>query len=541
MPQVPLAALEAVLLDAAPVCVLVGPEHVVERMNERFRRAFAGRNLEGQPFRAAFPDLADGEVYWVLDDVYRSGQANVASEVPGAGAGGASFYNFLLQPVRGAGDAVEAVVAVGIDVTAQVESRRRIEALERRSAFLAEASATLASSLEPGETLATVAHLAVHHFADWCAVDLVGGDLGAGTVAAADPDLEPVLAELQDRYPPALGALSLAGRALGGDACLLDERPFAVARDERHGKLLARIAPSSALAAPLKARGVTLGVITLAWMRDGERYTAEDLSLAEEFARHAAIAVDNGRLFREAQASIQVREDFLGIAGHELKTPLTALKLQLQSLERAASRSQPPRLDQMSDRLARMGQQIQRLERLMSELLDVSLVTAGRLILRREEVDLGRIVTDLISRQQENVAESGSEVTVDVPEPVVGAFDPARTEQVVLNLFTNALKYGRAQPVVVSLRKVGDHARLTVRDHGIGIPPEARAKIFGRFERAVSTRHYGGFGLGLWIAKQIVEAAGGRIWFESKTGEGTSFEVELPLNAPASASSPIST
>jgi len=369
----------------------------------------------------------------------------------------------------------------------------------------------------------------------------VGGDLGAGTVAAADPDLEPVLAELQDRYPPALGALSLAGRALGGDACLLDERPFAVARDERHGKLLARIAPSSALAAPLKARGVTLGVITLAWMRDGERYTAEDLSLAEEFARHAAIAVDNGRLFREAQASIQVREDFLGIAGHELKTPLTALKLQLQSLERAASRSQPPRLDQMSDRLARMGQQIQRLERLMSELLDVSLVTAGRLILRREEVDLGRIVTDLISRQQENVAESGSEVTVDVPEPVVGAFDPARTEQVVLNLFTNALKYGRAQPVVVSLRKVGDHARLTVRDHGIGIPPEARAKIFGRFERAVSTRHYGGFGLGLWIAKQIVEAAGGRIWFESKTGEGTSFEVELPLNAPASASSPIST
>ena len=539
MQPIPATALEAIVLDAAPVCVLVGPDHVFERLNDRFRHAFPGRDLEGRRFREAFPDLADGEVFWILDDVWRSGQAAVAAEVRGVDRQREAFYSFLLQPVRDAGGATLAVVAVGIDVTAQVESRRRVEALERRSAFLAEASATLASSLEPAETLATVAHLAVHHFADWCAVDLAGGDLGAGAVAAADPDLEPVLAELQDRYPPRPGSGSLAERALAGEALLLGEDElFAVGLDEQHARLLGRILPASALAVPLRARGQTLGVLTLAWVRRGQKYTAEDLGLAEEFARHAAIAVDNARLYREAQASIQVREDFLGIAGHELKTPLTALKLQLQSLERAANRAAPPRLDQVSDRLTRMGHQIQRLEKLMSDLLDVSLVTAGRLNLTREETDLRRVVVEVVRRQDENVVESGSPVTVDAPEPVVGWLDPARVDQVVQNLFTNALKYGRGKPIVITLHKLGDRARLTLRDHGIGIAPEAQGRIFGRFERAVSNRHYGGFGLGLWIVRQIVDASGGRIWFESATGEGTTFYVELPLNLPAAASSP---
>ena len=536
----PKTAIEAILLDAAPVCVLVGPSHVFERLNERFRRAFPGRTLEGTPFRDAFRELGDGEVFFILDDVFRSGQAAIANELPGVDQGRDAYYNFLLQPVRGDGGGIEAIVAVGIDVTAQVENRRRIEALERRSAFLAESSATLASSLEPAETLATVAHLAVHHFADWCSVDLAGGDLGAGTVAAADPDLEPVLAEIQARYPPAPGIGSLAERALADQAVLLkDGEAFASARDERHARLLAHVRPVSALAVPLRARGQTLGVMTLAWVRPGQKYRPEDLALAEEFARHAAFAVDNARLYREAQAAIQIREDFLGIAGHELKTPLTALKLQLQTLERAANRAAPPRLDHMSDRLARMGQQIQRLERLMSDLLDVSVVSAGRLTLTREETDLRRIVNDVIARQQENLTETGSTITVVAPEPIVGWFDPARTEQVVSNLLTNAIKYGRGNPITVHVRKLNDHARLTIRDHGIGIAPEARGRIFGRFERAVSNRHYGGFGLGLWIVRQIVDASGGRIWFDSAPGEGSTFDVELPLSPEGASSVPL--
>jgi signal transduction histidine kinase len=228
---------------------------------------------------------------------------------------------------------------------------------------------------------------------------------------------------------------------------------------------------------------------------------------------------------------VQVREDFLGIAGHELKTPLTALKLQLQSLERAASRPSPPRLDHVGDRLARMGQQVQRLERLMSDLLDMSMVTAGRLTLTRDEADLRRIILDVVARQQENILESGSHVSVEAAQSVVGLFDSARLDQVVLNLLSNAIKYGRGQPIDIELRELDGLALLSVRDHGIGIAPDAHGRIFGRFERAVSNRHYGGFGL--WIARQIVDASGGRIWFESALGQGTTFWVELPLR-PAS-------
>jgi signal transduction histidine kinase len=527
------SALEELLGEAAPVCLLVGPEHRLERVNQRFRRAFPERGLDGAPFATAFPDLVGGEVPYLLDDVLRTGQPAVAVEVPGRDGGRPAWWNFLLLPVRGADGPPTALLGIGVDVTAQVESRQRIEALERRSAFLAEASATLGTSLELGDTLVTVAHLAMHHAADWCAVELAAG-LGPGAVAAADPELEPALTELVASYPARREPASLAGRALTGQALVLGpNEPFAPARDARHERLLAHVAPSAALAVPLRARGQTLGVMTLAHTRPGARYGASDLALAEELGRDAAVAVDNARLYREAQAAVQVREDFLGIAGHELKTPLTALKLQLQSLQRAAAKPTPPRLDQLHDRLGRMGQQILRLERLMNDLLDVSLVTAGRLRLQPEEVDLRAIVLDVVARQSENLAESGSTVSVDAPAPVSAWVDPGRFEQVVLNLFTNAVKYGRGRPIEVTLAREGAHARLAVRDQGIGIAPEAQSRIFGRFERAVSNRHYGGLGLGLWIVRQIVDASGGQIRFTSTEGEGSTFEVELPLNAPA--------
>jgi len=448
-----------------------------------------------------------------------------------------AFISFMIQPLRDDDGRVAGLLAVGTDVSAQVAARRRVEALERRSAFLAEASATLASSLEPAETLATVAHLAVHHFADWCSVDLiaVGDDkLGPGTVAAADPDIEDVLAEVQARFPPRPGLDDLAGRALSlGQPVLCADTttdPFAVARDARHALLLARLAPRSALAVPLRARGQTLGVMTLAWSKTVRQYTAEDVALADEFARHAAVAVDNARLYREAQAGIRVREEFLSVAGHELKTPLTALKLNLQGLTLRARRQPATKLADIDDRVTKMGWQLLRLERLMNELLDVSRVTAGRLVLEPERIDLRDLVQDVITRAEDDLAEVGSTVTYVAPDPVVGMWDPARLDQVATNLVANAIKYGLGRAIEVSVVAVGDRVRLEVSDHGIGIPPEKQDRIFGRFERAVSDRHYSGFGLGLWIVRQIVEASGGTIRFDSAVDRGTTFTVELPLN-----------
>ena len=533
-----------ILFRALPVCVLSGPSHVFTLANAPYERLFPGRSLLGQRFSEIFPELATSEVSWILDDVFASGEPANAGEIPASrhlrdGSEREAFISFLIEPLRAPDGTITGLILVGTDVSAQVAARRRVEALERRSAFLAEASATFASSLEPGETLATVAHLAVHHFADWCSVDLLASvdeGLLAGTVAAADPDLEDVLAEMQARYPLRAGPDDLPGRALllGQPVLCTDcgTDPFASPRDLRHHQLLSRLAPRSALSVPLRARGQTLGVMTLAWARSDRRYNAEDVALADEFARHAAIAVDNARLYREAQAGIRVREEFLSIAGHELKTPLTALKLNLQGLERAARRDPPPALPQVADRLSKMTWQLARLERLMNELLDVSRVTAGRLNLEPERVDLRALVREVVERAEEDLAESGSVLSVDAPDPVVGQWDPARLDQVVTNLVANAIKYGLGRAIDVTLTADAEEARLTVRDRGIGIPPEQQGRIFGRFERAVSDRHYGGFGLGLWIVRQIVEASGGSVRFESPPETGSTFVVEIPLQGP---------
>jgi signal transduction histidine kinase len=371
-------------------------------------------------------------------------------------------------------------------------------------------------------------------------VELLGegadGELGPGTVAAADPAIEPVLAELLSRYPLRAGTGDLAGRALllGQPVLCVDcgRDVFVTPRDERHGQLMARLSPRSAVAVPLRARGQTMGVMTLVWATTDLRYGSEDVNLADEFARHAAVAVDNARLYREAQAGIRVREEFLSIAGHELKTPLTALKLNLQSLERAARKRPPPTLTEVSHRITRMTWQMARLERLMNELLDVSRVTAGRLSLAPERMDLRELVREVLERARDDVAEAGSPIHLHAPEPVIGSWDLTRLDQVVTNLLSNAIKYGLGRPIDVTLESDTALARLTVRDQGIGIAPDHRERIFGRFERAVSDRHYGGFGLGLWIVRQIVEASGGTVRFESEPDRGTLFVVELPLGPP---------
>ncbi len=536
--------LNGLLLESLPVCVLVGAEHIVALANDACQRLFPDRPLLGREFRDVFPELGESEVLWMLDDVYQSGEPATAGELraqePRRGVPRDVYLSLRAQPVRGPDGEIQGLLCVLTDVTPQVAARRRVEALERRSAFLAVASATLASSLEATETLATVAHLAVHHFADWCCVALVGaaaeGELGTGTVAASDPITERLVAEMQRNYPPEPGDTSLAGRALAiGEPLLMSDcrnanPPFALPLDERHVEILEGLAPRSAMAVPLRARGQALGVMTLAWVKPGRPYTPEDLALADEFGRHAAFAVDNARLYHAAQAGIRAREEFLSIAGHELKTPLTALKLNLQGLERAWHRKPPPAPEALVDRLGKMGRQVARLERLVNELLDVSRVTAGRLVLEPERLDLREVVRDVATRAEDDLAECGSQLTIEGPEPVEGVWDPTRIDQVVTNLVSNAIKYGQGRAIEVTVERDGRIARLRVRDHGIGIPRDKQPYIFERFERAVSDRHYGGFGLGLWIVRRIVEASGGAIRCEPPDTQGSCFVVELPLS-----------
>lgn len=238
---------------------------------------------------------------------------------------------------------------------------------------------------------------------------------------------------------------------------------------------------------------------------------------------------------RELTQALQTRDEFLSIASHELKTPITPLKLQLQSLARNIERSGEECVQ--SDRLLRVtricNSQINRLSRLVDDLLDVSRIRAGKLMIQPQETDLSGLVQACLTRHSEEAAASGCELRLEVEPGVKGEWDPGRIEQVILNLVTNAIKYAPGSPIEVRLQRDDSVARLTVRDFGKGIPESEQKRVFERFERAQSPSSVGGLGLGLYIARRIVEAHDGSIRTESPPDGGAAFVVELPLG-PAS-------
>ncbi|MFY3743983.1 ATP-binding protein [Anaeromyxobacter sp. Red801] len=234
---------------------------------------------------------------------------------------------------------------------------------------------------------------------------------------------------------------------------------------------------------------------------------------------------------RHKSEAIAARDVFLSVASHELKTPVTAALLQAQQALRSLDRD-PPDAGRARGQVAAAAGSVERLGRLVEALLDVSRLATGRTALERRRYDLSDAVRQAAARLAEPAARAGSALELEVEPDVACEGDRLRIEQVLTNLASNALKYGAGRPVTIALRREGGRAVLRVRDRGIGIPPADLERIFGRFERAHEARHYGGLGLGLWIAREIVEASGGTICAESAPGEGATFTVSLPLPRP---------
>ncbi|WP_437735573.1 sensor histidine kinase [Sorangium sp. So ce1335] len=286
----------------------------------------------------------------------------------------------------------------------------------------------------------------------------------------------------------------------------------------------------SVLALPLHRKDARLGVVYLENALATRAFSRDRVHVLELLSGQIAIALENARLYREAQRAIRVRDDFLSVASHELKTPVTSLRLGLQSLLRRADH--PPE-EHLARALHRMDRQVQRLVRLMDDLLDVTQLHTGRLELHVEPVDLAEAVDDVVERLGARIAQSGSSVSVRAEPLIVGSWDRSRLEQVISNLLDNALKFGAGAPIEVTVARRDGTAELVVQDHGIGIPTERLAQVFERFERAVSSRHFGGLGLGLHVVKSIVEALGGAVRADSRPGEGARITVELPCDMPA--------
>jgi signal transduction histidine kinase len=236
----------------------------------------------------------------------------------------------------------------------------------------------------------------------------------------------------------------------------------------------------------------------------------------------------------ELNRAIEARDRFISVASHELKTPLTALILSVHQLGRLAKHPESTPGERLGILHHAIDRQASRLTMLIDRLLDVSRLTSGHLDLTLTDVELTAVVEDVVEQFEPVLERVGSRLTVDTnARPVVGRWDRMRLEQVAANLVDNAIKYGAGKPIHVAVRRSGDQAELVVQDEGVGVPAGAQERIFGRFERAVADKGISGFGIGLWITREIVSALGGSVSVSSAEGGGSTFTVALPVRGPA--------
>jgi signal transduction histidine kinase len=234
----------------------------------------------------------------------------------------------------------------------------------------------------------------------------------------------------------------------------------------------------------------------------------------------------------ERRAAIGARDEFISIASHELKTPLTALKLRLGSAMRVGERLSPSedgQIEKLTRALAASDATADRLGGLIDDLLDVSRLSAGRFVLRLEQIEIGDLLGEVVGRLRDQAAEVGSTIELGVPAPIRGTWDRSRIEQVVTNLLSNAIKYGMGKPIALTAVKIGERLQVRVKDGGMGIGRADHSRIFQAFERLATAQRVGGLGLGLYIGRQIAVAHGGTLTVDSDSLQGAVFTLDLPI------------
>ena len=420
---------------------------------------------------------------------------------------------------------------------AAAEEARRVaaELAQRRTAFLAEASRVLDASFDYQTTLSNLARLAVPEFADYCIVDIAAED-GSGLqrigAAHADPEKEPMLRELTGLWNrEGVERLYHFGSATARESVLLPVIPHEMIRQsivsDEHMRIATPLWPRSMVAVPLVVGDRVLGVLGLYWSETERQYGAEDLELIEELARRASLAVDNARLFHEAQQATRARDEMLSVVAHDLRNPLNTIAMGASMLLDMLPPS-PPLLRNHAQIVRRAAD---RMNRLIQDLLEIRRMESGQLVIDPHVTELASLIEEAMEMLHPLATAASLELrhqlAADLPRVKA---DGGRVLQVLSNLVGNAIKFTPGGGhITITAAPLGQEVRLEIADTGPGIPADQLPHIFGRFWQARRGDRRG-IGLGLAIAKGIVEAHGGRIWVESKVGEGSRFYFTLPVS-----------
>jgi signal transduction histidine kinase len=421
------------------------------------------------------------------------------------------------------------VVAQILATKLEACARNRAENREQQAILLSDVTAALAETLDAKEAARLAARRALPALGEMAVlVTLDGVKTRDVAIAHVNEKGASALEALMAQYPPTLEGPGFLSHAMRERQSLLV--PYATQEAARNygasgqWSAAASLGVRTVMAVPLSARGTLSGGMMFA--RSTGSYGPEDLQLAERYTQRIAVLLENARLYQEAREAIAARDDFLALASHELRTPITSLRLFAQQLAHKAPQMSPVTVAGMCERILR---QAARLDRMANRLVGACGTGAGSPLLERVETDLNQVVSDVAQMFAATAVQAGSDILVTTHGQVVGLWDPIRLEQVVGNLVDNAIKFGAGKPIQIDVGAVDGWATLSVRDQGVGLGEEDQKSVFDRYWRGCSAKGFGGLGLGLHVAREIARALGGTVDVESHVGQGSTFTLKLPL------------
>jgi signal transduction histidine kinase len=422
--------------------------------------------------------------------------------------------------------ALSHVIASKLESTERQLAQRR----EQRTNRLADVVAALSETLDPARAALLAVQRALPDVGDIGAVVTMdeAGKWQKYTAQVNDSDHE-VLEELFRLYPPSPDGRGIIGRVTRERQMLFmphvdRERLTSFGIEDEEATLIEALGVRSAMGVPLIVREQVTGAAVFA--TSTRVYDQEDVDYAERYAARVAVVLENLRLYRESQAATRARDEFLSLASHELRTPITSLRLSAHALARKAAELKPNSFALLSERILR---QTARLDRLADRLFDTCQIDRRGISINPVVADLAEVVREVASTFAETARTMGTQVVVSGDQSLMANFDPIRVEQVLSNLIDNALKFGQGRPVAINVHRNEQRAVMTVKDDGIGIPEADHDKVFAPYRRAETAHGYGGMGLGLHVVQEIVKAHNGRVRLESEPGKGTTVTVELPI------------
>ncbi len=438
---------------------------------------------------------------------------------------GTTFFDSLGQPAL--------MIGTAMDIT-----ERKTAALDQE--FLSRATETLSASFDFKINLQKMSEAAAQYFCDGCFVDQLRPDGSIVRIVVVHPDvlLREKLAQVHQNHPHryTLDHPLFTTLVTGKTVCYQEVEPVIQLLKEKYGfgyyDEVNQLNLQSMIVARLKGRENLLGTLSFFTVK-GSSHVFDDRTkwLVEELAYRTSVTLENSLLYAYSQEAIRARDEFLSIASHELKTPLTSLALQNQMLKKqlAKNDTNPVTPQKLQSVLEADERQLKRINRLIDDMLDITRIRVERLTINKEEFEFSAFIKEVVQRFLPQIEAAGCKITLKLTPDIRISADLHRIEQIVVNMLSNAMKYGEGKPIYIETRVSPHKVSLVVQDQGRGIAPQDIERIFKRFERAQVGREISGLGLGLYISREIALQHKGNLYVQSKVGEGSTFVLDLPL------------